>query len=287
MPCFVRWPAGNLKSPTDIGTPTQVQDVFPTLIDLCALKAPENFQPDGRSLAGFLHGTESSFPDRKLVVQYSRAKLEKWESCVIWKTWRLVHGTELYDIANDPGQKTDVAADHAEIVQAMREHYEQWWTGLGDVMTDFLPISIGAPEENPVELSSSDWQDIYCDNQRLVSEASGGPQGGPWAIFVENDGDYEIALSRWPPFLKLPLTAGREEQKMTFGAIPGGKALPIAAAQLRIAGEERSAKADPDATSIAMRVPLKKGTRTNLHAWFQDAAGKDVCGAFYATVRRL
>ena len=31
---------------------------------------------------------------------------------------------------------------------------------------------------------------------------------------------------------------------------------------------------------------LTKG-KTQLHGWFQDAAGKDLCGAFYATVRRL
>ena len=31
--------------------------------------------------------------------------------------WRLVNGEELYDIQTDPGQKTDVASDHPDIVQ--------------------------------------------------------------------------------------------------------------------------------------------------------------------------
>jgi hypothetical protein len=34
-------------------------------------------------------------------------------------------------------------------------------------------------------------------------------------------------------------------------------------------------------------VKLKAGTKTRLHGWFQDAAGKDLCGAYYANVRRL
>ena len=37
VPCFVRWPAGNLGSPRDIGELTQCQDILPTLIDLCGL----------------------------------------------------------------------------------------------------------------------------------------------------------------------------------------------------------------------------------------------------------
>ena len=36
-----------------------------------------------------------------------------------------------------------------------------------------------------------------------------------------------------------------------------------------------------------MKVSLSKGTKTDMQAWFQDAAGNDLRGAFHATVRRL
>ncbi len=287
VPCWVSWPAGKLAAATNIETPAQVQDILPTLIDLCGLTAPPNAHFDGRSLVPLLRGSSKGLPDRTMVVQYSRAKLVKWECCVIWNKWRLVHGTELYDIAKDPGQAKDVAAANPVVVKQLRDYYESWWQGLGDVMNDFLPISIGAAAENPVELSSSDWCDVYCDNQRNVSDADGGPRGGPWSIYVETDGDYEIALSRWPPWLHLPLTAGRQPQKMTYGTIPGGKALPIAAAKLTIAGQERTIKTRPSDTQAAARVTLKQGTRTRLQAWFQDENGNDLSGAFYATVRKI
>jgi hypothetical protein len=169
----------------------------------------------------------------------------------------------------------------------MRDHYESWWAGVEPNLKDFLPISIGSAVENPVELCSSDWEEVYADNPGHVSDAVGGPRGGPWNILVERDGEYEIALSRWPPHMKLPLASGRAPQKMTAGSLPPGKAVPIAGAKLSVGGQEYSAKASPQDTSVVFKVQLKKGPKSKLHGWFQDAGGTDVCGAFYATVRRM
>ena len=126
VPCFVRWPAGGLRPPGDVNTPAQMQDVLPTLIDLCGLKDRRGAQFDGASLAGLLKDAKAALPDRMLVVQYGQI-LKKWDSCTIWGKWRLVSGGELYDIHADPGQKNDVAAQNAGVVKKMRDHYEAWW----------------------------------------------------------------------------------------------------------------------------------------------------------------
>ena len=63
--------------------------------------------------------------------------------------------------------------------------------------------------------------------------------------------------------------------------------MPIARARLAIAGQEQTKDAAAAAQGVPFRLPLKGGTRTQLHGWFQDAAGKDLCGAFYAHVRRV
>ena len=34
VPCFVRWPAGGLKA-REVSTPSQVQDIMPTLLEFC------------------------------------------------------------------------------------------------------------------------------------------------------------------------------------------------------------------------------------------------------------
>ncbi|MBM3745408.1 MAG: arylsulfatase [Acidobacteria bacterium] len=286
VPCFVRWPAGGLRAPGDIDTPSQMQDLLPTLIDLCGLRRPAKARFDGTSLAGLLKGTATTLPERMLVVQYGQI-LKKWDACVIWNKWRLVYDKELYDLRTDPGQEKNVATQHPEVFAKMRDHYQAWWATIEPTLRDFLPISIGTAHENPVALSSSDWQEVYCDNQRSVSEAAGGPRGAPWNILVERDGEYEVKLTRWPIEQGLALTAGRPLQQMTRGSLPAGKALPIAGARLIAAGQELSVKTAAQDQAAVFRVRLKKGPKTQLHAWFQDAAGQDVCGAYYAYVKRL
>jgi hypothetical protein len=79
----------------------------------------------------------------------------------------------------------------------MRDHYERWWSDVHPALDDFLPISIGAPQANPVALTSSDWESVYADNPVHVLTAAGGPRGGPWNVQVERDGEYEIGKLMW------------------------------------------------------------------------------------------
>jgi hypothetical protein len=44
-------------------------------------------------------------------------------------------------------------------------------------------------------------------------------------------------------------------------------------------------KADPKATGATLTAKLPAG-RTKLKAWFADDVGKDLCGAFFVTVRK-
>lgn len=284
VPCFVRWPGGGIRKPADVDTPAQVQDVLPTLIDLCAIKAPPNARFDGASLVGLLRDGGPPLAERMMVVQYGQVP-KKWDSTVIWKKWRLVNGTELYNIDADAGQTNDVSAANAEVVAKMREHYEKWWAPIEPTLRDFQPLSIGGPE-NPVVLTSSDWQDIYCDNNGHVSRAEGGARGGKWRVKVEQDGRYRFELSRWPFHLNHKLTDGRAEIAVTAGKLPAGKAMPIAGGRIEFAGKSASAKSSPDDKLIPFELVLSKGA-SDLQAWFTSAEGTDVCGAFYARVTRL
>ena len=114
-------------------------------------------------------------------------------------------GEELYDVEADRAQKTDVAAQHPDVVQAMRDHYERWWKGLEPMLNEFVPISIGAKQQPVVELTSGDWEGIYADNSGYVREAVGGPTGGHWNIQVEEAGEYEFTLRRWPERARVAL----------------------------------------------------------------------------------
>ena len=276
VPCWVGWPAGRLGPPRDIDEPTQNQDILPTILELCGVPKPPKAAFDGASLADLLLGRSKRLPDRTLVVQYSQARLEKWECAVIWNQWRLVNGQELYDVRADRAQSNNLAATRPEITEKLRAYYGRWWSQLGEKIYEFVPISIGAVRQPLVALFSSDWQDVYCDSAGAVRSAVGGPRGGHWNILVEREGDYEIALRRWPREIDLPLGAQSG---------PQSKALPIKAAKVSVAGLEVSAQTSPVEKEVILRLRLPAG-RTQLQAWFQDGSGQDLSGAFYAYIER-
>lgn len=277
VPCWVRWPGGNLGQPRDIATPTQVQDVLPTLLELCGVEKPADAKLDGTSLASLLRDPAATLAERMFVVQYSRATLEKWQSCVVWNQWRLVHGEELYDVVADRAQTNDLAKHQPTVVAKMRAHYEHWWSELTPVIGKFVTTSIGSPQQTVTELTSSDWQDVYADNAGHVRTAAGGPTGGHWNVKVVSAGEYEIALRRWPREVDTAL--GDKNGPMS-------KALPIAAAKVTIGGKELSATTSPSAKEVVIHVKLPVG-ETQLKAWFQDAAGNDLSGAYYAYVKKV
>ena len=189
--CFIRWPAGRLRAPGDVDALAEVQDLLPTLVELCGLPTPKAARFDGASLAQVLRDPAAKLPERTLVVQYGQTP-EKWDSAVLWNKWRLVKGTELYDLTRDPGQQKNVADERSDILSRMRAHYESWWAGVESRLADFSPISIGADQENPVRLTAADWADVYCDNMKDVRD--GLNKNGPWHVLVEKDGTYRISL---------------------------------------------------------------------------------------------
>ena len=290
VPCWIRWPRGGLGQPRDVDVPTQNTDLLPTLCDLCNVPPPVRPAADrpyaGTSLAPLLRGEAATLPDRTLVVQYGQTP-KQHEACVIRGPWRLVKGTELYDVAADRAQAHDRAADRPEIVARLRADYEAWWQGVEKMAGEFVPQSLGAAEQPTVELTSGDWQDIYADNVGFVAKAVGGPTGGRWHVTVERPGSYEFALRRWPP---------RADAAIGASVVPPGEPAPqkqpveakafptIARAHVKIAGREAEAAADPRAQEAVLRLELPAGT-TTLEAWFADAADEPLCGAFFVTAR--
>jgi arylsulfatase A-like enzyme len=73
VPCFINWPKGNFKNiGKEVSGLAQVQDILPTLVDLCDLKKPTPLSFDGMSLAPVLRGEEEIPEDRMLIINYSR-----------------------------------------------------------------------------------------------------------------------------------------------------------------------------------------------------------------------
>ncbi|MGL6075111.1 MAG: arylsulfatase [Fimbriiglobus sp.] len=294
VPCWIRWPQGKLGEPRDINVPTQNTDLLPTLTKLCGVpyepKLPEAERAlfGGVDLSGLIRGEVKDVAPRMLVVQYGQV-IEKFQSCVINGPWRLVNGTELYNMDEDRAQKVDLAAKQPDMKAAMRSHYEKWWNAVEPYVKEFIPNTIGAKQQPIVELTSADWDSIYADNSGHVRTAVGGPTGGHWHIQVAEAGEYEFALRRWPESIptaigarleaseNAPLYNMKKDQMKSFPNVNGAK--------VQAFDKVTALAAKASETSATTTITLPAG-RTILKAWFTTPAG-DACGAFFVTVRKV
>jgi iduronate 2-sulfatase len=112
------------------GRPAELIDLYPTLADLCALKAPKEL--DGMSLRPLLDDPAKA-GKKAAYTQVTRAGPKKGSTIMGYSVrterWRYTEwdggnkGTELYDHDADPHELHNLAADpvHAKVIEQMRE----------------------------------------------------------------------------------------------------------------------------------------------------------------------
>ena len=301
VPCFIRWPKGGLGKPRDVGGLTQVQDVLPTLLDLCQIKPSKKTDFDGMSLAPILKGKTRVSEDRILVINYSRmpgfsnypsphsqTQMRADQAAVLWRRWRLLEDRELYNLESDPMQQKNVINQHPEVVTKMRQHLYAWWDGVKHLANEEQRIIVGTKYENPTKLSATEWLDVFIDQQGQILR--GVQKSGYWLIDVARAGKYEIELRRWP----------KESEGTINGTLPDGtgNALPITQAMLYLSGhnhleiaQKRSYRFEgltkpvrEGDKAITFTMNLKKGP-TALHTWFQGR-NNTMLSAYYVYLNR-
>jgi hypothetical protein len=288
VPCFIRWPAGKLRSPGDVAGLTAVQDLVPTLVELCGLPVGQvaNLPFDGVSLAAVLRGTAEPPADRMLVAQFSRMQKpvpQRGDACVMWRNWRLVEDKELYDVAADPAQAKNVIDAHPEIAARLRAHYAAWWSQVSPRVNEHAAVILGNDAENPMQLSPADWEDSFLDQGGQIR--NGLKRNGVWNVIVERPGDYEFELRRWAREADAPFSAGLPPMKHADGQFNAGVALPVAKVRLRVGSAEADKTVTATDKSAVLTLTLPAG-RTQLQTWLLDDKDQEIAGAYYVYVRR-
>ena len=261
---FMRW-LGQLPAGKKIPALTAHIDILPTLIDLCALKAEgaDDDDFDGISLAPLLRGEAAELPPRAVCVHLQPDKPQKWHHSVVMRgAWRLVNGSELYDLRGDSAQQNDIAADFPQVAARLRGDYEAWWARLQDAFADDVLIPVGTDYENPTPLSARDWhptQGRVPWRQAWIGDPAYDANGF-WMIDVRAAGSYEITLRLYPPEADLPMGAD--------------------SARLRV-GEQEAVQV-PAARDVqaVFRLELPAG-RTTLQTWLSVSAQQREFGAYY------
>lgn len=287
VPCFIRWPDGRLEEGLDINELVQVQDLLPTLIDLCELDCSQETMDrfDGVSLAGLITGSQKKLDSRKLVVQWSPQDYpEKGQAAVLWKKWRLVHGEELYNLAEDPAQEHDVAQQHPGIVDRMQEHYEDWWESVHTVVSKYSAIGIGG-DEDPVRLCCFDWtkKSSKTNVTQQTSIWQGALANGSWKINVESAGQYRFELRRYPREADFAISGAYPEVRREYREFPECKALPVKSARLKVGEFEKIIPVGAADKTAVFELALQEG-ELEMKTWFIDPEGNELCGAYYVDV---
>jgi arylsulfatase A-like enzyme len=156
-PLLIRWP-GKVRAGTVITPIAAAVDLYPTLIDLAGVKRAGDRPFDGISLAPWLLGRNAATPDRVL--------FQHWAGRVSARNqrFRLDATGQLFDLATDPGQQRNVAADHPQVAKHIQDAVRRWKNEvLGELpKVDRRPYPVG-----------------YADFPRTVLPARDGvPHGG-------------------------------------------------------------------------------------------------------------
>lgn len=276
VPCFIRWPGDENgkfhRSGSQVGTLAAHFDLLPTLYELCTLGPKDaNHEWDGRSLTPLLAERDvEKWTPRTLVVHSQRVEHpEKWrKTAVLTDRWRLVDGKELYEIANDPGQRNDVSAEHPQVVETLRTEYDAWWADVSKRFDEYSRIVLGSEKSNPVELNCHDWHPTENHvpwNQSGQEGVKGDPWvNGWWAVEVERPGRYELTLRTRPNGVPHPLGATK--------------------AKVKIGDSEQQADVSSDSTEATFVVDLKPGP-ARLQTWLEGEGRSR--GAYFVEVRRV
>lgn len=287
VPLFVRYPTGGIQGGRVVEGLVTVEDLYPTLLEICDVPAPANAEFDGTSVAGAMRG-EGAVPDRQLVVQIDRGTVDPKTACIMWQNWRVLWCDSLYDLDTDPGQDTNVVRENPGTFTDMWCDYQQWYGPRVGPAQEHLPEHIGNPAQELVILDSSEAIG-GTDGQagvRTGAARKGRHLQGPWQVQAHRSGRYEVKLRRWPKESGLKLTDGTPpfETKCSGPAEPEGKAFPIANAQLVVDGFVHGKDIEDDPTAIAFEITLDEG-RHELRGAFFGEDQKPLCSAFYAEIR--
>jgi len=134
-PLIVRWP-GVTKPGSLISTPVSSSDFFPTILEAAGAKPAPGQVLDGRSLVPVLKG--GTFPERALFWHYPHygnqggapaAAIRRGD----WKLieWQEDKRLELFNLADDLGEKNDLAAREPGRVARLRDELHAWQQQVG------------------------------------------------------------------------------------------------------------------------------------------------------------
>ena len=287
VPFFIRWPAGALQGGKDVSALSAHVDLLPTLAALCELPIPSDMKLDGVDLSPALF-QQSDLPAARTVFVHHRQDwrppFEEDQSCIMQDQWRLIHGKELYDIQQDPQQRTNLAEQHPELVQQLLQQNAAF---LRQTKTNpayqELPVHvIGNAAQSEIKLTIQHAIGEDAGIWKCEQVASGMKNtNNTHALEVEREGAYEISCRRWPkenpgPMWGIP----KENPKNLFQYT----SIQPEWVRIRIANQILEKEVEGEEEGVTFRLFLQKGKTLLVNDFIQ---GTETYGVYFTYIRFL
>lgn len=295
VPFFIRYPRLGIQGGKDIEELTANVDFMPTILDLCDIEIPKDREVDGVSLKDLLTGETNTLEARYVVTDSQRVTNPiKWKQSSVMKgKWRLINGTELYNIKNDRSQKVDVSSLYKNKVDKMREAYDIWWDKVTGNVEQDVPILFG---DNDCILTTHDTRGEGDDCAWNQGEIRAGKRTSSyWEVEIEKDGTYQMEICRWPISHRRNICEGIDGDDILYNKeeihykyenwYTGGTSIDIEKVVIDIDEKQYELNVNKDDSSIITNIDLNKG-KTKAYVHFIDRSGRHYA-AYYVYVRRL
>lgn len=288
VPFFIRWKDGGISGGKDIDELTAHIDILPTLRSLCNLSPSENLQLDGIDFSELLQNKKDNLNPRTVFVHNSqdwRPPYDSERSCIMNEKWRLVNGTELYDIEEDRHQDNNLASSFPDVVSSMLEENNLFVAKAKQNLeySEFPVNTIGHKAQKVIKLT--------------IQHATG-EGGGIWksehvsagmknvnnthAIEVDKAGRYLISCRRWPlecpgPILGVP-------HKNPKGGIYSYESITPDKLRIQIANQRMEKSISPEDEAVDFEVTLDEGKSFLVNDFLE---GEESYGVYYTYIEYL
>ena len=138
VPFIARWPGKIAAAKVDDVSMISAVDLLPTFCEIAGARLPATYQPDGLSQVAALMGKGGARREKPLFWQIGASwptgkdAPDHWAThAVVDQQWKLLTHeksgrVELYDIVNDPRERTDLATANPKAVAMLSGKLAQW-----------------------------------------------------------------------------------------------------------------------------------------------------------------
>lgn len=138
VPLIVRWP-GQVPAGSVCRTPAVSHDFYPTFVELAGTPLPVGQVFDGRSMLKSWRDENAPAHRRSIFFHYPHYHHSRPASALRQGNWKLIEflddgSLELYNLATDLGEATDLARDQRERASVMHGELDAWRRSIGAAM---------------------------------------------------------------------------------------------------------------------------------------------------------